>query len=156
MIITDRAITLTQPWATLMAIGAKKFETRSRPSSFRGWLAVHAAKSWPQECVDLASWTEFRRALYDDGPWKFTIADIRWMLGRVLAVVHVVACVRTDTLTPGMYEVSKRERAFGDYTPGRYYYVTDAVRRLREPFAARGFQSIPWRLKTPITEDMLR
>lgn len=39
-----KAITLTQPWATLVAIGAKRIETRSWATRYRGPLAIHAAK----------------------------------------------------------------------------------------------------------------
>src|SRR3954451_22243677 len=45
--ITIPALTLTQPWATLVAIGAKQIETRSWGTSYRGWLAIHAAKGYP-------------------------------------------------------------------------------------------------------------
>jgi hypothetical protein len=43
-----KALTLTQPWATLVAIGAKTIETRSWPTSYRGPLAIHAAKGYPK------------------------------------------------------------------------------------------------------------
>jgi len=39
-----KVLTLTQPWATLVAIGAKKCETRSWSTSYRGDLLIHAAK----------------------------------------------------------------------------------------------------------------
>lgn len=39
-----KALTLTQPWATLVAIGAKRIETRSWSTTYRGPLAIHAAK----------------------------------------------------------------------------------------------------------------
>jgi hypothetical protein len=42
-----KAITLHQPWATLVAIEQKKIETRSWPTSYRGPLAIHAAKTMP-------------------------------------------------------------------------------------------------------------
>lgn len=38
-----KAITLWQPWASLVACGAKKFETRSWATSYRGEIAIHAA-----------------------------------------------------------------------------------------------------------------
>jgi hypothetical protein len=38
-----KALTLTQPSATLVAPGAKRIETRSWPTSYRGPLAIHAA-----------------------------------------------------------------------------------------------------------------
>lgn len=37
-----KAITLMQPWATLVAIGAKRLETRSWSTNYRGPLAIHA------------------------------------------------------------------------------------------------------------------
>ncbi|KPV50187.1 hypothetical protein SE17_28415 [Kouleothrix aurantiaca] len=37
-------ITLTQPWATLVAIGAKQIETRSWATTYRGPLLIHAAQ----------------------------------------------------------------------------------------------------------------
>lgn len=38
-----RALTLHQPWASLVAWGVKHYETRPRPLSYRGPLAIHAA-----------------------------------------------------------------------------------------------------------------
>src|SRR5258708_38990702 len=49
----EHFLTLTQPWATLMAVGAKKVETRSWPIRFRGWFAIHAAKGFPADCQQL-------------------------------------------------------------------------------------------------------
>ncbi|MCA8922325.1 MAG: hypothetical protein KDD82_10980 [Planctomycetes bacterium] len=35
-----RALTLHQPWASLIAWGVKRYETRPRPLSYRGPLAI--------------------------------------------------------------------------------------------------------------------
>lgn len=153
-IITDRAITLTEPWATLMAIGAKRNETRSKPTRFRGWLAIHAAKGWPASCRDLSATEPFLSALTRLSGYH----ALSTTLGHVIAVAHVVDCHPTEKVhlgASGGFPLTEHESAFGDYGPGRFYYVTDHVRRLRKPLPARGFQSIPWRLPTPITEDML-
>lgn len=40
-----KALSLWQPWASLVAIGAKTIETRSWSTSYRGPLAIHAAKT---------------------------------------------------------------------------------------------------------------
>lgn len=45
MINKYRCISLWQPWATLIAIGEKKIETRSWNPYYRGWMAIHAAKT---------------------------------------------------------------------------------------------------------------
>ena len=39
-----KAITIIQPWATLIALGEKQFETRSWFTKHRGELAIHAGK----------------------------------------------------------------------------------------------------------------
>ena len=39
-----KAITLWQPWASLIAVGAKTIETRGWATNYRGPLAIHAAK----------------------------------------------------------------------------------------------------------------
>lgn len=39
-----KALTVTEPWATLIAIGAKRIETRSWPTDYRGPVAIHASK----------------------------------------------------------------------------------------------------------------
>lgn len=44
-----KALTLHQPWAHLVAVGAKTIETRSWPTSYRGRLLIHSGastKSW--------------------------------------------------------------------------------------------------------------
>jgi activating signal cointegrator 1 len=41
-----KAISLHQPWASLIARGYKKYETRSWPTSYRGPIAIHAAKKF--------------------------------------------------------------------------------------------------------------
>jgi len=40
-----KAITLHQPFASLIALGVKTIETRSRPTKHRGLIAIHAAKT---------------------------------------------------------------------------------------------------------------
>jgi activating signal cointegrator 1 len=147
MIIVDRAITLHQPYASLMALGAKAIETRGRPTSFRGWVAIHAAKGRPDNFAELLADEAIEGALDEAG-----LDRDRLPFGRVLAVVNIVDCRSTETLNR---IVTVAESRFGNYAPGRYGYLTYGVRRLREPFEARGYQSIPWKLERQITEEQL-
>ncbi|HET8777953.1 MAG TPA: hypothetical protein VFN76_09870 [Candidatus Limnocylindria bacterium] len=43
-----KALSLTQPWASLVAIGAKTIETRNWTTAHRGPVAIHAAKGFPE------------------------------------------------------------------------------------------------------------
>lgn len=46
-----RALTLHQPWASLIAVGAKSIETRSWRTNYRGPLAIHAGKRVPSSSL---------------------------------------------------------------------------------------------------------
>lgn len=138
-----RCLSLTQPWATLMAIGAKMNKTRSWPTQYRGWIAIHAAKGFPGECKGLTYELHFREALGAVG----YEGHKELPLGVVLAVTHLVACRRTEDVRD---QLSERERAFGDYSDGRYAFVTSGLRRLKRPFVIRGALGI-WKLPQPIT-----
>lgn len=52
-----KCLTLTEPWATLISIGAKRIETRSWATYHRGLLAIHSAKGFPKEARELC-WQE--------------------------------------------------------------------------------------------------
>lgn len=149
-LIVDRAITLTQPWATLMAFGYKWIETRGRPSHYRGWVAIHAAKGFPDDAKMLCLEEPFASCLKGAGYASFR--DLP--LGKVLSVTQFKDCAPTDEIR---WDISGQERAFGNYGSGRYGIVTSGPRRLREPFELRGFQSIPWKMPRTITEaDLLK
>lgn len=47
-----KAITIKQPWASLIALGKKKIETRSWQTKFRGPILIHAGKSIDKEAFE--------------------------------------------------------------------------------------------------------
>lgn len=74
-----KAITLWQPWAQLIAIGEKRYETRSWETKYRGMIAIHAAKKKPPQQGDLESdvFSSMTNAFAKHyGAWRFD-----WHLG---------------------------------------------------------------------------
>lgn len=66
--MTDlRAITLHQPWATLVALGVKTIETRSWPTKYRGRILIHAAKRTPTP-GDYGDWYVNQAEIYESPP----------------------------------------------------------------------------------------
>jgi activating signal cointegrator 1 len=130
-----KALTLTQPWASLMAFGEKNMETRTWFTAYRGELVIHAAKSFPLHYRILCSRPEFRMALRGAG-----VDDLP--LGVGLCVVRLLGCVKTTELHKVELLLGRRPAAkellFGDYSPGRYAWVTELVRPLAHPVAVRG------------------
>jgi activating signal cointegrator 1 len=141
-----KTITLTQPWASLVAFGYKHIETRSWRTSYRGPLAIHAAKGFPADARDLCSSAMVRHAL---GP-HFGGVDSGALakelpLGAVVARSTMVDCLPTvsDICLSGVFEDypdldTETERAFGNYDPGRFGFVLEEVKRIIVPVPARG------------------
>lgn len=153
-IIVTHALSLTQPWATLCAIGAKQRETRCWPTGYRGWIAIHAAKGFPRGCQEMCATDPFRASLKAVG-YTNTKELPR---GQVLAVARLTQCIPTAKWTP---DEDSDEYAFGNYEAidsdngkPRYSFKLEDLRRLREPFACKGALGI-WRLPQPITEEQL-
>lgn len=159
-----KAITLTQPWATLVAIGVKKIETRSWATAYRGPLAIHAAKGLSaiggkQGYLGLCKTMPFWEALYGVSLVRNETADRDLMtlpFGAVVATCQLTAVYRvpvtqrrfsrevTDDHPLSSYPVvlppfqDDLERAFGDYTPGRYAWLLEDVKVLPEPIPVKG------------------
>lgn len=144
------AISLWQPWASLLVHGKKRVETRSYPvpksTEFPVVLAVHAAKQWNNGQRHTAFGEPFRSALRDLGYGGGKSLGLP--LGFVIGLVRVAGYYTTDWLVkgrpevslPGHGQLSTDELAFGDYSPGRYGWVCDEFRVLDRPVACRGHQ----------------
>lgn len=101
-----KALTLYQPWATLVALGLKRIETRSWPCGHVGPLAIHAAKTMPPYAREFALGPEVGAVLYGFGfrdttgdtfrhrSWRLNPQTLRaaFPLGKVLATVEMTGC----------------------------------------------------------------
>jgi len=164
-----KAVSLTQPWATLIAIGAKRIETRSWRTRCHGPIAIHAAQSFPRDSRSLCFEEPFRevlyraRMIYPDSELSF--GDERFLLprGAIVAVAYVVDCLPTGgqdaagTITIDCrhgtlrWELSDRERAFGDFRAGRFAWLLADVRPLPKPIPCTGARRL-WTVPPDIAQ----
>lgn len=129
-----KAISLWQPWASLIAEGVKKTETRSWPApegivAGLDRIAIHAAKRWDGEVI--AAVKEL---------WEPLFGDKELPLGRIVATCSLCHVYRTDS--PGWYNNQDvmDSRPYGDYGPGRYIWLLRDIRKLEKPLEIRGRQ----------------
>lgn len=135
-----KCVSLWEPWASLMAVGAKRNETRSWPTSYRGPILICASKKRIPELPELLNLPAFKRGLSPlRQPGDRIVKDLlgRLSFGMAVAVVDLVDCVRAESVESFPFD----EREFGDYTPGRWAWITKSVRRV-EPFPITGHQGI--------------
>ena len=145
------AITLHQPWATLIALGLKNVETRSWPApvSLLGQtFAIHAGKRLvrqPGECIE----QELRARLGEE--WNRAIPT-----GVVLATATLAGMARVEYVDPmtghAVHDVGTEMGCaagtgrtlidpWGDFRPGRWLWFLDDVEALPEPVPAVSRQS---------------
>jgi activating signal cointegrator 1 len=161
-----RGLTLTPPWGTLIAIGAKRIETRSWkcPASAIGIpMAIHQAKGLPRDFseADLA-------ALCASWPFAEALAAVgitsaaQLPRGRIVAVATPVDHIVTGSGIPAgsvivyhdrgetqMRLITEEEHAFGDYGPDRHAWLLDDIAALAEPVPCRGSLSL-WRVPAEV------
>jgi activating signal cointegrator 1 len=161
-----KLLSLWEPWATLMAIGAKRIETRSWSTSYRGWLAIQASKGGLSReeffstisatpgmfltLVGLPGFCELfnrRQQLRLNG---MPIEEV-FPLGKIVAVVRLIDVLPVDvagTCLSGLFDEysgmdTPLERAFGNYDDlDRYGWVTDKLFRLPEPIPFKAKQGL--------------
>ncbi len=147
-----KIITLWQPWATLIALGYKKYETRHRGTKYRGRLAIHAAKR-PVKDKELAAIS------YDSIGhinWE-KIKNIEYPLGAIVAVSNLVDChIMTNSMRLthesciAINSITPLEKSMGFWEPGRFAWELDEVKKI-EPIPCRGSQGL-WNLPQEIAK----
>lgn len=157
-----KILTLTQPWATLMAIGAKHIETRGWRTSHRGPVAIHAAKGFPAECRALCLEPgPIPQALTRHG--VATLGKLIEVAGCIVAVVDLVDCCPTDLdlslmAARDIYRIPD-ERHLGNYGPGRFAWITRDVRRLAKPIpfcGSLGLRDLPADVEAAVRRQLER
>lgn len=134
-----KAISLWQPWASAIALGHKRVETRHWSTAYRGPIAIHAAKRWTP---DQREFSAIERALGR-------------LPGRLPLGAFVATAVLSDIRSSDELKltVDAIERRYGNYEPGRFGWLLTDIVPLAEPIPAVGRQSI-WTV-TAATEALL-
>ena len=151
-----KCLTLHQPWASLIACGAKRFETRDWCHGLEvgDSLAIHAGlKCAKPSDLPVNDAVAIRQAL--GLHWSLLPRGVVVCTGRVVGLWRSLGWIaghewhldvegRRGTLTtlaigrPGLH--------FGNYSPGRWLFELDQVRPLLNPQPAMGQRKI-WQWK---------
>lgn len=136
-----KVITLWQPWATLLAAGKKKCETRSWKTNYRGEILIHAGKKnvlYGARLMPSGAWRRAKECLVGVA----NRGDI-FPTGAIIGKANLVNCVFIDEKTAALIrEQNPDEYIFGDFTPGRYAWVMENPVFFNEPIPASGKQGL--------------
>lgn len=147
-----RGLSLHQPWATLIAVGAKRYETRDWDTPYRGWVAIHSSATMPPAAQHICLEQPFLKTLskHDlidgiDQRGGHRVLRHHLPLGQVVALAYLDRTCRTDWFPLAKeLEFWPYERYFGNYDPERYAYRFSTVLPV-EPYAVKGNRNFwPW------------
>lgn len=130
-----KALPLWQPWASLVALGAKRVETRGYPPSRLGLhagqrIAIHATKRESE--LWLCDYDYFCDFVPDPDALP---------LGALIATCTLARAAEiTEASAAELLERNPQEHAFGYYVPGRWAWVLADVVALPAPVYFRGSQ----------------
>ncbi len=152
-----KALSLWQPWASAIALGSKRIETRGWPTRYRGPLAIHAAKrmnkneltyfkcvwNWCGALAGAGLVMGGKDQLYDLLPF-----------GALVATCQLVDCRPAGSFTGDEIDAVRRppgatspmldwtERQMGNFELGRFGWVLADVVPLATPIPCRGMQGL--------------
>ena len=125
-----KAISLLQPWASLVIMGQKTIETRSWRTSYRGDLLIHASRGKAGGLIAMEPFFKKYISRFDELPF-----------GAIIGKVVLVDILPVEDLFLSNAQINKltmEERAFGDYSNGRYAWMLEDSRPLQKPIAING------------------
>jgi len=138
-----KALTVQQPYASLIAWGEKRYETRSWSTDYRGELVIHAGKTQAltrrftkdyhaMHGVDLPPLLHFLH----DADAAHRSASVPLPFGAGLCIARIIDCVLTNHLYGAVH--GTKEEFFGDWHAGRYAWQLEIVEVFAEPIPAVG------------------
>ena len=74
-----KAITIKQPWATLIAEGYKEYEFRTWKTKYRGDILIHAGKGIDKKAME-----------------RFKHLNLEYPVGKIIAKAIITDCVKVD------------------------------------------------------------
>jgi activating signal cointegrator 1 len=140
-----RALTVFQPWASLIAAGLKPIETRCWATHYRGRIAIHAGK---RQVDPEVLHPRIRAALRNLPPPVYSA---------IIGTVDVVDCIEVTGAAPcaGRFRIQGHGTGydypadvfhFGNFADGRFAWILENPRELARPIPCRGFQTL-WDLE---------
>ncbi|OKP79152.1 2-oxoglutarate dehydrogenase E1 [Paenibacillus sp. P3E] len=125
-----KCLTVRQPWATLIALKEKQFETRSWKTAYRGELAIHAGMGIDKSAC--------RQELIQSALARHGYSADNLPLGAIIATSRLADCYQVTDEDAGAGWPGGNEFAFGDYSQGRYAWKLEEVTALAHPIPAKG------------------
>lgn len=133
-IVIHKVLTIKQPWAGLIILGIKKFETRSWKTTHRGILGIHSSNSKVDES-GLKILDDLCKTMPETFYHGSTAMKICTTFGSIIGIAHLKDIYSTNHKH---HSLSKLELDLGDYSENRFYWKLSSPQRFIDPIQTRG------------------
>ena len=120
-----KALTIKQPWASLIIEGYKKFEFRSWKTNYRGKILIHSGLSFEKDTKE-----------------RFKDYDLEYKLGYIIGEAEIVDCILVDK------EFNENLRNINSVVYGRsnhvenYAWKLENIKKYDNPIPCKGKLSL--------------
>lgn len=119
-----KTLTIKEPYASLIANGIKKNETRSWKTNYRGKIYIHAG---------------LNKGSINNPKISHLIKDINFEFGNIICEVEIIDCIyMTEEYINELKNNNYNEYLVGEYKVGRYAWVLDNAKILDEKIPVKG------------------
>lgn len=123
-----KALSIKEPFASLVALGIKKIETRSWKTNYRGEIYIHASLT---KNVIKDKKREEKLSLLLPANYKFK-------QGNIICKAYLKDCIYMDDRFLDEIKKNETEYLCGRYEIGRYAWVLDDIKILEKEIPAKG------------------
>lgn len=136
-----KALTIWQPWASAIALGFKRYETRVWPTRYRGPILIHAAARWSGRIARIQlNLANDLKAVAGSGHPAVRGLREKLPLGAIVALADLVDCepISGHRVLSSRSEEDAIERVL-DFAAGRYAWQLENVIAIDPPIETRGY-----------------
>lgn len=120
-----KVLSIKEPYATLIASGIKRIETRSWKTNYRGELFIHASIS------------KIPKTLLQKDFFKNLLKDLDMGYGNIICKCNLVDCIYMDEEFIEKIKENEIEYKCGEYKVGRYAWILEDI-ELIKPISVKG------------------
>lgn len=129
-----KVISIQEPYASLILSNIKHIETRSWNTNYRGEIYIHASLS-----------KKFLNEINDQEVLKL-IKNINLNYGKIICKANLTNCIKMTKEYIETIKKNKQEYSLGIYKEGRYAWILEDIKPLKESIEAKGKLGI-WECK---------
>lgn len=115
-----KAISIKQPWASLIINGYKEYEFRTWKTKYRGKILIHASQMIDKDIMT-----------------KFKHLNLEFPMGCIIGEVNITDCLKVDSIFNKNLKKDNNIIYEGNYT-NYYAFKLDKIIKYKKPIKAKG------------------